>query len=185
MPTPQSKDAEQRMKKAIEATLHEFNGVRTGRASPALLEGLQVEYYGTKTPLNQVATITAPEPRLLSVQPWDKGVVKEIEKAISASSLGLTPSTVGTIIRIVIPDLTEERRRDLTKVVKKIAEEGRVAIRNVRRDAIEAIRKAEKAGGYSEDQSRDAQDEIQKLTDQYVKEVDALLVEKEEDLMTV
>ena len=173
------------MKKAIEATQHEFNGVRTGRASPALLEGLQVEYYGTKTPLNQLATISAPEPRMLIVQPWDKGLVKEIHKAIASSTLGLSPSTDGNLLRIAIPELTEERRRELAKVVRKIAEDGRVQIRNVRREAIEQFRKSERAGDLSEDDSRREQADVQKLTDDYIEQLDELLASKEEDLLTV
>ncbi|GIX06738.1 MAG: ribosome-recycling factor [Candidatus Poribacteria bacterium] len=185
MRSPWVRDAESRMKKAVEATLHEFNTVRTGRASPALLESIQVEYYGTKTPLNQLASITAPEPRLLVVQPWDKNIVKEVEKAIARSPLGLVPSTDGNIIRIVLPELSEERRRDLARLVKKIAEDGRVAIRNIRRDVIDSIRKAERAGEISEDDSRREQEEIQKLTDRYIEEINQLLAEKEEELMTV
>ena len=155
MRSAEIRDAEAHMKQAIEATQHEFNSVRTGRASPALLETIQVEYYGTKTPLNQLATISAPEPRLLVVQPWDKGLVKEVQKAIANSTLGLTPTTDGALLRVAIPELTEERRRDLAKVVRKIAEDGRVHIRNVRRDAIDQLRKNEKAGDLEQVQAVD------------------------------
>jgi ribosome recycling factor len=173
------------MKKAVDATLHEFNTVRTGRASPALLESVTVEYYGAKTPVSQLATITAPEPRLLVLQPWDKTLVKEIQKAIAASNLGLNPSSDGQVLRIVIPELTQERRLELAKVVRKAAEDGRIAVRNVRRDVIEEVRKAEKAKQISEDDSRREQQEIQKVTDEYIARIDELLAEKEQELMTV
>lgn len=179
------RDAESRMKKAVDATLHEFNTVRTGRASPALLESVTVEYYGAKTPVSQLATITAPEPRLLVLQPWDKTLVKEIQKAIAASNLGLNPSSDGQVLRIVIPELTQERRLELAKVVRKAAEDGRIAVRNVRRDVIEEVRKAEKAKQISEDDSRREQQEIQKVTDEYIARIDELLAEKEQELMTV
>ena len=179
------RETEARMKKAIEATLHEFNTVRTGRASPALLEGVVVEYYGAKTPLNQLATITAPEARMLVVQPWDKGAMKDIQKAITASNLGLNPSTDGANLRITIPELTEERRKDLAKVVRQTADDGRVSIRQVRRDAIDELRKQEKASDISEDDSRREQAAVQKLTDQYIEQVDELLTAKEEELLTI
>ncbi|MBM3214521.1 ribosome recycling factor [Candidatus Poribacteria bacterium] len=185
MPTQARKDAETRMKKAVEATLHEFNSVRTGRATPALLESVTVEYYGAKTPVSQLATITVPEARLLVVQPWDKTLVKEVQKAIAASSLGLNPSSDGTVIRIVIPELTAERRNELAKVVRKIAEDGRVAVRNIRRDAVEVVRKAEKDKQVSEDESRREQAEIQKSTDEHIAQVDDLLAEKEQELLTM
>ena len=178
-------DTEARMKKAIEATLHEFNTVRTGRASPALLEGIVVEYYGAKTPLNQLATITAPEARMLVVQAWDKGAVKDIQKAITMSNLGLNPSVDGNNLRITVPELTEERRKDLAKVVRQTAEDGRVSIRGIRRDAIDELRKEEKAGDISEDESRREQTAVQKTTDQYIEQVDELLAAKEEELMTL
>ena len=179
------RDTDARMKKAIEATLHEFNTVRTGRASPALLEGIVVEYYGAKTPLNQLATITAPEARMLVVQAWDKGAVKDIQKAITMSNLGLNPSADGNNLRITVPELTEERRKDLAKVVRQTAEDGRVSIRQVRRDAIDELRKQEKASDISEDDSRREQAAVQKLTDQYIEQVDELLTAKEEELLTI
>lgn len=185
MPSQHRREAESRMKKAVDATLHEFNTVRTGRASPALLESVTVEYYGAKTPVSQLATITAPEPRLLVLQPWDKTLVKEIQKAIAASNLGLNPSSDGQALRIVIPELTQERRQELAKVVRKAAEDGRVAVRNVRRDVVDDIRKAEKAKQLSEDDCRREQQEVQKVTDEFIAQIDELLAEKEQELMTV
>jgi len=180
-----ARDTDARMKKAIEATIHEFNTVRTGRASPALLDGIVVEYYGAKTPLNQLATITAPEARMLVVQAWDKGAVKDIQKAITRSNLGLNPSADGNNLRITVPELTEERRKDLAKVVRQTAEDGRVSIRGIRRDAIEDLRKQEKASDISEDESHREQTAVQKTTDQYIKQIDELLAAKEQELMTL
>jgi ribosome recycling factor len=180
-----ARDTDARMKKAIEATIHEFNTVRTGRASPALLDGIVVEYYGAKTPLNQLATITAPEARMLVVQAWDKGAVKDIQKAITMSNLGLNPSADGNNLRITVPELTEERRKDLAKVVRQTAEDGRVSIRGIRRDAIEDLRKQEKASDISEDESRREQTAVQKTTDQYIEQIDELLAAKEQELMTL
>ena len=174
---------EQRMSKTIEATLQEFNSVRTGRASPALVESLPVEYYGSKTPLQQVASVTAPEPRVLLIKPWDKSVLKEIRKAVAASNLGLSPLEDGNSLRIVIPELTEERRVELGRVVRQIAEKGRVALRNVRRGAIEAVRKSEKAGEISKDDRHGQEADIQKLTDRYIEQLNELLQEKEDELM--
>ncbi|MDE0020866.1 MAG: ribosome recycling factor [Candidatus Poribacteria bacterium] len=176
-------EIEERMGKTIEATLQEFNSVRTGRASPALVESLQIEYYGSKTPLNQLASITVPEPRLLLIRPWDKTAVKEIRKAVAASSLGLNPVVDENALRIVIPELTEERRVELTRVVRQIAEKGRVAIRNVRRRAVESIRKSEKAGDISKDDRYGQERDVQEITDQYIEELDRLLKEKEDELM--
>jgi len=178
-------DAKVHMQKAVEATKREFGGIRTGRATPALLERITVAYYGVPTPVTQVATVTAPDPRLLVVQPWDKSLVKDVERAILKSELGLTPSTDGTVIRLPIPSLTEERRRELVKVVRKHAEEGRVAIRNIRRDHKDKVEHLEKSGKVSEDDSRRAVDELQKLTDRHVKEIDTLLSAKEAEIMEV
>ena len=178
-------DAKAHMQKTIEATRREFGAVRTGRATPALLERITVDYYGVQTPVNQVATVTAPDPRLLVVQPWDKRMIKEVERAILKSELGLTPSTDGNVIRLPIPALTEERRRELVKVVRKHAEEGRVAIRNIRRDHKEKLEQLEKGGKISEDDSRRAVDELQKLTDRYIKEIESLLSAKEAEIMEV
>jgi ribosome recycling factor len=178
-------DAKIHMQKAVDATRREFGGVRTGRATPALLERITVEYYGVPTPVTQVATVTVPDPRLLVVQPWDKSLVKDVERAILKSELGLTPSTDGVVIRLPIPGLTEERRRDLVKVVRRHAEDGRVAIRNIRRDHKDRLSQLEKAGKISEDEGRRAVEELQKLTDRYIKEIDGLLAAKESEIMEV
>lgn len=178
-------DAKTRMAKAIEATKHEFSSLRTGRASPALLEQIRVDYYGTPTPINQMATITVPEPRLLVVQPWDRKMVKDIERGILKSELGLVPSSDGTHVRVPIPSLTEERRKELVKIAHRHAEEGRVAIRNVRREAKEMIEKLEEDGDISEDDGKRGLDELQKLTDKYIADVEALLASKDKEIMEV
>src|SRR3989475_9657113 len=178
-------DAKTRMQKAIEATKHEFASLRTGRASPALLEQIRVDYYGVPTPITQVATVTVPEPRLLMIHPWDKKIVKDVEKAILKSELGLVPSSDGVYVRVPIPQLTEERRRELVKVGRKHAEEGRVAIRNVRREAKEMIEQLEEDGEVSEDESKRGLDELQKLTDKSIAEIDALLAAKDKEIMEV
>ncbi|GBD30512.1 Ribosome-recycling factor [bacterium HR32] len=179
------KDARVRMQKAVEATARELATLRTGRASPALLEHIKVEYYGTTVPLNQLASISVPEPRLLVVQPWDRGATRAIEKAILQSELGLVPSSDGVVLRIPIPPLTEERRRELVRVARKHAEEGRVAVRNVRREAKETLEELEDAHEISEDQARRAQEELQKLTDRFIGEIDALLQKKEAEILEV
>lgn len=179
------KDAKARMQKAVEATRREFAAIRTGRATPALLEQVKVDYYGVPTPVNQVATISVPEPRLLVVQPWDKSVVKDVERAILKSELGLTPNSDGHVIRLPIPPLTEERRRDLVKVVRKQAEEGRVAIRNIRREAKEMIEELEDEGEVSEDAAKRAVEELQKLTDEFIAVADQALGVKEKEIMEV
>lgn len=173
------------MEEAIEFLKREYSHVRAGKASTALLEGIRVDYYGSNTPIGQVANITAPEPRLLVVQPWDKSMIAPIERAIQAGGLGLNPSNDGIIIRVPLPILTEERRRDLVKVTKDITENARVSVRNARRDANEGIKKAVKKEGISEDFGHDAEAEIQKLTDFYIKEVDALFEKKEKEILTV
>jgi len=178
-------DARSRMQKAIEAVRHEFASLRTGRASPTLLEQIRVDYYGLATPITQVATVTVPEPRLLVIAPWDKKMVKDIEKAILKSELGLMPSSDGTHVRVPIPPLTQERRKELAKVAHKNAEEGRVAIRNVRREAKEMIEDLEEEGDVSEDESKRGLDELQKLTDKFIEEVDALLAAKEKEILEV
>lgn len=178
-------DTKTRMAKAIEATKHEFSSLRTGRASPALLEQIRVDYYGTPTPINQLATITVPEPRLLVVQPWDRKMVKDIERGILKSELGLVPSSDGTHVRVPIPSLTEERRKELVKIAHRHAEEGRVAIRNVRREAKEMIEKLEEDGDISEDDAKRGLDELQKLTDKYIADVEALLAGKDKEIMEV
>lgn len=176
------KQAKQLMDKAVEAVKREFATVRTGKATTALLDLVRVEAYGSEVPLNQVANVAAPEPKLLTVQPWDKSLLKAVEKAILASDLGLTPSNDGTIIRIPIPALTEERRKELVKVVHKFAEEGRVAIRRARTEAIARIRKAEHV---SEDEKKHAEKDVQKLHDDHLKLVDAAVKAKEAEMMEV
>ena len=177
--------AERKMKRAVEALQHDLSSVRTGRASPALLERVQVDYYGAATPLNAVATINVPEPRLLVIQPWDKKMLPVIEKAIQKSDLGLTPSSDGTVVRLPIPQLNEERRRDLVKQVHKRVEEARVAIRNCRREAIDDMRKAERDKQVSEDDVKRAQERLQKLTDGYVAQVDDVGRRKESEVMEI
>lgn len=179
------KDVGERMQKACEALRKELASLRTGRANPALLEKVEVDYYGVPTPINQLATITAPDARLLVVQPWDKSIVLKIEKAILKSDLGVTPTSDGTVIRVPIPPLTEERRKEMVKVARKKGEEARVAIRNIRRDGNDRVKAAEKEGLISEDEAKRTQEEIQKLTDKYTKEVDKILQAKEEEIMAV
>ena len=172
-------DARERMTKSVESTRHEFGSVRTGRASPALLDRIMVDYYGTSTALKQLATISAPEPRLLTIQPYDKSSIKSIERAILESDIGLTPSNDGNLIRLGIPELTEERRKQLVRVVRHIAEEGRVAIRNIRRDVMHDLREMKEAGETGSD------DELQKVTDVRVTELDDLLKHKEAEILEV
>ena len=178
-------EAEQRMKKAVEALQNEFNTLRTGRASPALFDKIRVEYYGNPTPLNQVATISAPEARLVVIQPWDMSIIGDIEKAIQKSELSMNPSNDGKVIRISIPPLTEERRKEFVKIAKNMAEQSRVSIRNTRRDANDELKKAEKDGIISEDDLKRAEDEVQKLTDSYVAQVNDKLEEKEEEILEI
>jgi len=178
-------DSEGKMKKSVEATHRELQVVRTGRASSSLVEGIMIDYYGTKTPLKQLAAINVPESRLIVIQPWDATAINEIEKAILKSELGITPNSDGKLIRISVPQLTQERREDLNKVVKRIAEEGRVSVRTVRRDANEHLKKIEKEGHISEDDMFKAHKDVQKQTDQYIKEIDALLENKEKELQEI
>ncbi len=185
MPQSIIKDAEQRMEKAVSALKKELASLRAGRATPSLLDKVTVDYYGAQTPVNQLANVSAPEPRLLVIQPWDKSALGEIEKAIQKSELGLTPTNDGSVIRISIPALTEERRAELVKVVRKHGEEAKVAIRNIRRDANEELKKLEKDGQVSEDELRRYQDDTQKSTDKYVKLVDQTVEEKEKEIMEV
>ena len=179
------KDAEDRMAKAVEALRRELATVRTGRANPALVDHLKVDYYGTPTPLKQLASVMVPEARLLTIQPWDKGSLTAIEKAIQKSDLGLNPSNDGSLIRLAIPPLTEERRRELVRMVHKKVEEGRVAIRNVRRDAHSMLRELLHDKEISEDQEHNAQEELQKVTDRFIAEADRVGQEKEEELLEV
>jgi ribosome recycling factor len=176
-------DARARMGKSIDSTRHELATVRTGRASPHLLDRIQIDYYGTQTPLKQIATVNASEARLLTITPYDKSSIKSIEKAILESDLGLTPSNDGNLIRLTIPELTEERRKELVKVVHQLAEEGRVAVRNIRRDCMHHLRDLRKSGEAGEDEERRAEAELQKLTDAQVKDIDELLKGKEEEIL--
>ncbi|MEA2199287.1 MAG: ribosome recycling factor [Solirubrobacteraceae bacterium] len=178
-------DGRDRMARSVEAMRHEFGSVRTGRASPALLDRIMVDYYGASTPLKQLATISAPEARLLSVQPYDKSSIKAIERAILESDVGLTPSNDGNVIRLSIPELTEERRRQLVKVVRHIAEEGRVAIRNIRRDVMHDLRELKDAGDTGSDEEHRAEAELQKVTDAKIAELDELLAHKEAEILEV
>ena len=178
-------DAHDRMGKSVEALRRELAIIRTGRASPRLLDSIQANYYGTSTPLNQLATITVPEARVLLIQVWDRGAVADVEKAILASDLGLTPNSDGEVIRITLPVLTEERRRELVKVVARKTEDGHVAVRNVRRASIERLRKLEKDGEIGQDEGRRAQDQVQKITDGYIGEMDGLRKEKESEVLEV
>jgi len=178
-------DARGRMAKSVEATHHELATVRTGRASPALLERIVVEYYGAPTPLNQLATISAPEARLLTVQPYDKSSIKAIEKAILESDVGLNPSNDGNVVRLAVPELTEERRRELVKVVRHLIEEGRIKVRNVRRDVMHDLRELKEAGETGSDDEHRAEVELQKLTDARVADLDGVLKAKEEEILEV
>jgi ribosome recycling factor len=179
------KDARERMSKSVEAIRNEFATVRTGRASPALLDRINVDYYGAQTPLKQLATISASEARLLTVQPYDKNSIKQIEKAILESDVGLTPNNDGQVIRLVIPELTEERRKELVKVVHSICEDGRVAVRNIRRDVMHDLRELKSEGEVGSDDEHRAEQELQKLTDEKVGELDALMKNKEAEILEV
>ncbi len=178
-------DGRKRMQKSLKAFKEEIARVRTGRASISLLEGIKVDYYGTKMPIPQMATVTVSEGRYLVIQPWDVSTIKAIEKAILESDLGLTPTSDGKIIRIVVPPLTEERRRDLVKMVRKMAEEARVAIRNIRRELMDELKKKKKEGEISEDDFHRFQDQVQKLTDEFIGKIEEVLEEKEKEILTV
>jgi ribosome recycling factor len=177
--------AKEKMSKAVQVFTKELATIRAGRANSALLDKVTVDYYGVPTPINQLASISVPEPRLLVVQPYDKSVVSDMEKAILKSDLGVTPTSDGSVIRIVIPPLTEERRRELVKIVKKESEEAKVAVRNIRRDANDELKKLEKQGEITEDELRGFIDEIQELTDEYIKKIDNLTKEKEKEIIEV
>jgi ribosome recycling factor len=174
-----------RMSKSVDALKSDLSAIRTGRASPALIENLMVDYYGVPTPLNQMAAISVPEARLLMIQPWDKQVLREVEKGILKSDMGLVPNNDGNVIRISIPTLTEERRRELVRLVRRKVEEGHVAVRNIRRDGVDQVRQMERAGDLSRDDSRRAQSQIQELTDSYIGQMDAIGQEKEAEVMEV
>ncbi|MFN9932729.1 MAG: ribosome recycling factor [Cyanobacteriota bacterium] len=178
-------DLEASMRKAVEATQRTFNTIRTGRANPSLLDKIVVEYYGAETPLKSLATLSTPDSQTIQIQPFDTGSMAVIEKAIAMSDLGLTPNNDGRIIRINIPPLTEDRRKELCKLAAKYAEEGKVSLRNIRRDGIDRIKKLEKDGELSEDQSRDEQDKVQKLTDRFIAELEKHLSDKEADILKV
>jgi ribosome recycling factor len=178
-------DADERMQKSVEACRHELATVRTGRASPHLLDRVIVDYYGAETPIRQLAQVAATDARLLTLTPYDKNAIKQIEKAIMESDLGLTPSNDGNVIRLQIPELNEERRRDLVRVVHGVAEEGRVAIRNIRRDVMHDLRELKKEGDVGEDDERRAESELQRLTDEAVGEIESLLKGKEEEILEV
>ena len=178
-------DATDRMEKALEAFQRDLATVRTGRASPSLVEHLKVDYYGTPTPLNQLATISAPEARLIVIQPWDRGSIGAVEKAILKSDLGLNPASDGTVIRLAIPQLTEERRRDIAKQIRKRTEDARIAVRNIRRDCHDSIRRLEHDHEISKDDLHRSENELQKLTDDHIKEIDKIGHEKEEEVLSV
>jgi ribosome recycling factor len=179
------KQTTERMSKAVEHVSLEFNKIRTGKASVGLLEGIKVEYYGNPTPLNQVATLNTPDFHTITIQPWDKTIIGTIDKAILNANLGLNPISDGNIVRVPIPPLNEERRKELVKLVKKLSEDGRISVRNIRRDEIEKLKKTEKEEHISEDDRKNGEQEIQKLTDKYIKEIDNLLAKKEKEIMEV
>ncbi len=178
-------EAEEKMQKSEDVVAHEFSGIRTGKASAGLVENIQVDVYGSHMRIRELAGITTPEPRMLLIQPWDASTVHPIEKAIQKSNLGLNPSVDKKCIRIVLPELSTERRQEFLKIVKKMAEDGRVAVRHVRRDTIEAMKKDAKTGGITEDELESSEKEVQKLTDQFVARIDAHLAHKEKEIMTV
>ena len=178
-------DAEERMEKAVGAQERDFSKLRTGRASTALVDGIKADYYGTPTPIGQMASVTVPDSRTVSIQPWDKGGISIIEKAILKSDLGLTPVNDGKVIRIMIPPLTEDRRKDLVKVARKYTEEAKVAVRNVRRDANDSLKKLEKDKAISEDEQKKASEDVQKLTDKFVSEADKKCAAKEKEIMEI
>ena len=176
---------EEKMHKSYDALINEYSTIRAGRANPKVLDKLRVDYYGTPTPIQQVANISVPEPRMLQIQPWEKSLIKAIEKAILTSDLGINPNNDGSVIRLVFPELTEERRKDLAKDVKKKGEAAKVAVRNVRRDANESLKKMEKNGDISEDDLKDGNDKIQKLTDKMIDKIDKAVETKTKEIMTV
>lgn len=176
---------EKKMQKAVEVLKAGLATIRAGRANPSILDKITVDYYGTPTPINQVANVSAPEPRLITIQPWEKPMLKEIEKAILKSDLGINPNSDGTVIRLNIPQLTEQRRQEIVKTVSKKIEEDKVAIRNIRRDGVDAVKKLEKDKEISQDESKKAQEDLQKLTDKYVKIVDGIFTEKEKEILSV
>ncbi|TDT67022.1 ribosome recycling factor [Hypnocyclicus thermotrophus] len=185
MPQSVITDAREKMDKAVEATKHKFASIRAGRANVSMLDGIKVNQYGSEMPLNQVANLSAPEARLLVIDPWDKSIIKDIEKVIVNSNLGLTPNNDGKVIRLQIPELTAERRKEYAKLAKKEAEEGKVAIRNVRKDTNNKLRRLEKDSEITEDDLKRYENEVQKLTDEYIKKIDDLYAKKEKEITTV
>lgn len=179
------KKSESQMKKSVNFLKEELSSIRAGKANPKLVDKIQVSYYGTMTPISQVATISVPEARLIVIQPWDASIIKDIEKAILVSDLGINPSNDGKLIRLAIPQLTEERRKEILKLVKKEIESSKIAVRNIRRDSIDIFKKQEKASELSEDELKKAEDEIQKLTDKYIDNIDEIFKEKEKEILEV
>ncbi len=178
-------ETEEKMKKAVDFTRQELTKLRSGKATAAILDDIKIDYYGQKMPIAQTASVNTPDAHLITVQPWDKSMIGEIEKAILAANIGLTPANDGTVIRLSVPPLTEERRKELVKVAKKFAEDGRITIRNIRRDSNEHLKKAEKDEHVSEDERKHGENEVQKLTDKYIKQVDEILTGKEKEIMEV
>lgn len=174
-----------KMKKAVDFLASDFTTIRAGRANPHVLDKIKVDYYGTPTPIQQVGNVTVPEPRMIQIAPWEKSLIKEIEKAIMMSDLGITPSNDGSVIRLVFPELTEERRKDLVKDIKKKGEEGKVAVRNIRRDGNDAFKKLSKTDEVSEDEIKDLGEQLQKMTDKFIKDIDRLVEEKSKEILTV
>ena len=179
------KEYSDKMQKTIDHLQGEYAAVRAGRANPHVLDKLKVDYYGTPTPIQQVGNISVPDPRIIQIQPWEKNILKDIEKAIQASDIGINPTNDGNVIRLVFPELSEERRRDLVKEVKKKGEDAKVAVRNIRRDGNDSFKKLSKAEDLSEDEVKDLEDELQKTTDKFIKEIDAMIDEKSKEIMTV
>lgn len=184
-PKDVKRETEEKMKKTVEITRKEFSTIRTGRASPSLVENIKVDYYGNPTPLKQIATIQTPEARLIVIQAWDPNAIDNIEKAILSSDLGITPNNDGKVIRLSLPQLTQEKREELTKVVRKLSEDSRISVRSIRRDANDQLKKLEKDKGIPEDERFKSQDEIQKVTDKYIGQIDKLLGEKEKEILEV
>jgi len=179
------KNTEEKMNKAVEVVRHEFAKIRTGKATTALLDGVKVDAYGSQMSLHQVANLSIPDVHTITIQPWDKGMIAPIDKAIQAANLGLNPVSDGTVIRVPIPPLTEERRKEMVKLIKKFAEEGKIAVRNVRRDGIEHLKKSEKAEHFSEDERKRGEGEVQKMTDRHITDIDGLVTLKEKEIMEV
>ncbi|MBE5821073.1 MAG: ribosome recycling factor [Clostridiales bacterium] len=178
-------EIEEKMKKSLNVYIENLGAIRAGRANPAILNKLNVEYYGTPTPINQVASVSVPEARLIVIQPWDKSLLKEIEKEIQKSDIGINPINDGNVIRLTFPELTEDRRKEIAKDIKKIAEDAKIVIRNIRRDSIDVYKQKQKASEITEDDLRNAEDEIQKLTDKYTKQIDVELEKKEKEIMSI